>query len=129
MKSFFFFTLLTIIYSASAAEKIGQIDCYTLDRPMSYLVHADIYRTKSETSDRLYEYVNINLTSYNWESHENSAPLRSWQNIPRMNDRYFSEHFKSSEVDFDAYYDDVGAMSSIAYEGEEYQLACSTEFK
>jgi len=130
MKSFFLcFTLLTFFFSANAAEQIGKIDCYTLDRPMSYLVHADIYRSKSGTDDRPSEFVNINLTSYDWNYHVESAPIKIWKNIPHMNDRYFSEHFKSNEVELDAYYDDVGAMSSIVYEGEEYQLACSIDLK
>lgn len=130
MKSFVLsLTLLMIISSARAAEQVGTIDCYTLDRPISYVIRADIFRTNSETDNKTSEYVNITLTSYNWDSHQGSTPIKNWLNIPHMNDRYFSEHFESGEVELDAYYDDVGAMSSIVYEGEKFQLACSIDFK
>lgn len=119
---------MTWISFASAAEKIGQIDCYTLDRPVSYMINADIIGNKSAIGWRA-EYVNINLTSYDWNSHSETAPLRIWKMVPNMNDRNFSEHFKNKEVELDAFYDDVGAMSSIIFEGKEHQLVCDIDLK
>ena len=90
------------------------------------MIHADIFGTKSGKDVR-FEYANINLSSYNWDSNENGELFKNWQNVSSMSDCHFSEHFKSHEVELDSYYDDVGAMSSISFEGEEYQLACSIE--
>jgi hypothetical protein len=123
-----FVLILTWITFASAAERIGEIDCHTLDRPVSYMIRADIFGKRLATGWRP-EYVNISLTSYNWNSHRETKPLRIWQMVPNMNDRNFSEHFNNKEVELEAFYDDVGAMSSIIYKGKEYQLACDIDFK
>ena len=127
MRALFIFAMTWISF-ASAAEKIGEIDCYTLDRPISYMVSADIFGTRLAKEWRA-EYVNIKLTSYNWNSHKETAPLRTWKNVPNMNDRNFSEHFKNKVVELDAFYDDVGAMSSIIFEGKEHQLMCEVDFE
>ncbi len=120
------FIILILSWSvfATAAERIGQIDCYTLDRPVSYVVRADLFGTRAGTDWKI-EYANIELAYYNWDSNnEKSQPVAAWQQVPSMNDRNFSEHFKNKDVELDAFYDDVGAMSSINFVGKEHQLAC-----
>ena len=46
-----------------------------------------------------------------------------------MSDRNFSEHFKNDEIEVDAFYDDVGAMSFINFEDQEHQLVCAVVIK
>lgn len=111
---------------ASAAESIGRVNCYTLNRPVSHMIHADIIGTRSD-KEWTVEYANINLTSYNWSTHVETAPLKIWQAVPSMNDRNFSEHFKNQDVELEAFHDDAGAMSFISYEGKVYQLICEVE--
>ncbi len=60
---------------ASAAESIGKVNCYTLNRPVSHMIHADIIGTRSD-KEWTVEYANINLTSYNWSTHVETAVLR-----------------------------------------------------
>lgn len=121
-----FSLIMSWISFASAAEPIGRINCYTLSRPVSQMIHADIIGTSSNAEWKI-EYANIIITSYNWSTHLETAPLKIWQAVPSMNDRNFSEHFKSQEVELEAFYDDAGAMSFISYEGKMYQLICEVE--
>lgn len=118
------FAIMTRVSFASAVEQIGEIDCYTLDRPVSYVVHAKMFGRKS-AEGWFSEYVNITLTSYNWDTTKETKPLKAWRKVPNMKDRHFSEHYKNEKVEFEAFYDDVGAMSSIWFEGKEHQLVCN----
>ena len=123
MKAFIFLILIWGSF-AVANERVGQIDCHTLDRPISYVVRADLFGTKSGI-----EYANIKLTSYDWNSHKETQPLRIWENVASMSDRNFSEHFKNNEIELDAFYDDVAAMSFINFEDQEHQLVCAVVIK
>lgn len=109
--------------NAHSLEKIGKISCDFFSNNQ-YFVSGDIY---GETPGYNPVYVNIKILS-NDKTLSQTTVLKTWNNVPYSQDSLWSIVFQNDDVLIDAFFDDVGAMSSINYDNNLARLVCDVSF-
>lgn len=122
MKFLLFGVLVTFSVSAFATQKVGTVSCNSLGHQEYFSVEGDLYGQQTGDHDVKVEAATIEFSFT--DKQKNKKILGKWENVPRVKGGWMSLTFANEDMRLDAWFDDVGAMSSIVYKGEEIQLGC-----
>ncbi len=116
-------SVLGICNNVYALEKIGRISCNFFD-DKKYSIRGEIY---GEPIGYYPVYADVKIFS-NDKSLKQTTTLKTWSEVPYSQDSLWSIVFQNDDVFIEAFFDDVGAMSSLNYDNNLIRLECDVDF-
>jgi len=115
--------LLSISLLSFAAEtKVATILCSDLSETNRLSVEADLFGTKLDNG---FDADHATIRVIHWdEANRKIITTKEWEKVLPAKSGYFSLAFANETIRLEAWFDDVGALSSLQQNGQELQLAC-----